>query len=108
MGLIYLAFSPALYVVLSPTLRKEIRSYICLSYQRHRPISLSNISNAQDKFRHFFHSHQQQKNVQHQTEYVSVLVMTSEHLPRKIFSQLKIQSKSEPCLLLYQYKKTER
>lgn len=105
--LIYLAFSPTLYVILSPTLRKEIRMYICLSYQRHRPTSLSHMSIAQDKLRHFFHSHQQPKHP-HQPEHVSLLVTTNEHLPRKIFSQRYFQSKSEPCLLLCTYGKIER
>ncbi|CAF1197808.1 unnamed protein product [Didymodactylos carnosus] len=34
--LIYLAFSPTLYVILSPTLRNEIKQYICFMYNYHK------------------------------------------------------------------------
>ncbi|CAF1540308.1 unnamed protein product, partial [Didymodactylos carnosus] len=33
--LIYLAFSPTLYVILSPTLRIEIKQYLCVTYNGH-------------------------------------------------------------------------
>ncbi|CAF2432527.1 unnamed protein product [Rotaria sp. Silwood2] len=116
--LIYLAFSPALYVILSPTLRKEIHSYICQSYKRHRTISLSHTSNSQNKFRNFFfdrynshHSHHQQ---QHSTQQINLAfsVTTCEKVTGKFVSKssisvpLKIQyiSKSLPCLLIYNNK----
>jgi hypothetical protein len=106
--LVYLAFSPALYVILSPTLRREIRSYICLSYKRHRPTTLSNMSNAQDKFRHFLKQHHQQRNFLQGN--LTIVITTSEQIPRKIFSEsislpvkLEYPSKSVPCLLLYNH-----
>ena len=115
--LIYLAFSPALYVILSPTLRREIRSYICSSYRRHHTASLST---AQDKFRHFLKQHQQQRNSQPMN--LTILITGSEQMPRRFFSKtlidpMKIEyvSRSVPCLLFYEQKnehnsnsKTER
>jgi hypothetical protein len=108
--LIYLAFSPALYVILSPTLRKEIYVYICRSYKRHRPASLTNISSAQSKFRHFlssYHRHHQQERSIEQIN-LTILVTTSEQVPRKILSETiavpinsQYISKSVPCLLIY-------
>jgi hypothetical protein len=106
--LVYLAFSPALYVIFSPTLRREIRSYICSSYKRHRPATLSNMSNAQDKFRHFLKYHNQQRDFQPMN--LTILITTSEQIPRKFFSEsisvpmkLEYLSKSVPCLVLYKH-----
>jgi hypothetical protein len=105
--LIYLAFSPALYVILSPTLRKEICLYICLSYKRHRSASLSNISSAQNKFRHFFLNHHGQQHRSIEQINLTILVTTSEQVTRKILSEtavtpLKMQyvSRSVPCLII--------
>jgi hypothetical protein len=121
--LIYLAFSPVLYIILSPTLRREIRSFICSSYEQHRPVSLTNMSNAQDKFRHFLlqHHHQQYQQQQRNIQPVNlaILITTSEQMPRQISfdsisepMKMECISKSVPCLLLYktedQYEKTER
>ena len=120
--LIYLAFSPTLYVILSSTLRREIYSYICRSYKRHRPSSLSNMSSVQSRFRQFFaHSEQQRQSIR-RPHFVTFATM-SEQIPRKAVSQtiyipvkIKNISKSAPSLLtMYKYRndqnqnqKTER
>jgi len=112
--LIYLAFSPALYVILSPTLRREIRSYICLSYKRHQPASLTNISNAQDKFRHllshhhyYYHNHQPEQQRNSQPIHLTILITTNEQAPETILSEpisipakMEYLSESTPCLFL--------
>jgi hypothetical protein len=105
--LIYLAFSPTLYVILSSTLRGEIHSYIRRSYKRHRPKSLSNMSSAQSKIRHLFcDSHQQQRNAEQIN--LTILVTRSEQMPRKFSSKTvsvpyksHYLSKSLPCLIMY-------
>jgi hypothetical protein len=112
--LIYLAFSPALYVILSPTLRREIRSYICLSYKRHQPASLTNMSNAQDKFRHlllhhhyYYHNHQPEQQGNSQPIHLTILITTNEQAPETILSEpisipakMEYLSESTPCLFL--------
>ena len=105
--LIYLAFSPTLYVILSSTLREEIRSYISRSYKRYRPKSFSNISSTQSRFRHFFWDyHHQQQPIQQVN--LTILVTTSEQMPRKFLSKtipvpfkMRYISKSVPCLIMY-------
>ncbi|CAF1048826.1 unnamed protein product [Adineta steineri] len=120
--LIYLAFSPTLYVILSSTLRREIYSCICRSYKRHRPSSLSNMSSVQSRFRQFFlHSEQQRQSIQR--PHLVTFVTMSERIPRKAVSQsicvpfkIKNISNSAPSLLtMYKYRndanqnqKTER
>jgi len=127
--LIYLAFSPTLYVILSPTLRREIRSYICISYKRHRPTSSTNMSNAQDKFRHFllhhhyyYHNHQPTQQGNMQPGHLTVVITSNEQASGTNLSELisvpaKIGylSESVPCLFLYKHEdeyepsqKTER
>ncbi|CAF1315385.1 unnamed protein product [Rotaria sp. Silwood1] len=117
--LIYLAFSPALYVILSPTLRKEIHLNIRQSCKRHRIISLSNTSNSQNKFRNFLfdrypshrHHHQQQQQSTQQID-LAFSMTTCEHMTEKFISKssisipLKTQyiSKSVPCLYIYNNK----
>ncbi|CAF0921233.1 unnamed protein product [Rotaria sordida] len=120
--LIYLAFSPALYVILSPTLRKEIHSYMCQSYQRHRSTTLSNMTSSQNKVRNFFsnrhhHDHHHQRRQQQRlrsTEQINLAfsMTTCEQMIGKVVSKpsisvpLKTQyiSKSVPCLLKYNNK----
>jgi hypothetical protein len=108
--LIYLAFSPTLYIILSSTLRKEILTY--LLFRRHRLIDLTNIENVEDKFlyRPVHHHYREQKQQQINTRpvYVTVLITKTEQTSENILSELisvptKIEyiSKSMPCLLLY-------
>jgi hypothetical protein len=64
--LIYLAFSPTLFVILSPTLRKEIHVHLCRSYKRRKIISSSYISSANKRLekllnRHHHHHSQNQQ-----------------------------------------------
>ena len=109
--LIYLTFSPTLYVIISPTLRKEICSYICQSNNRHRSISLSTYSYTQRKYPNLLNDHchhlQQPNNEQ---VIIPLLNNISEQTPEMILSNsiyipLKIQcaSKSEPCLLVHNH-----
>lgn len=99
--LIYLAFSPALYVIMSPTLRREIRSYICLTCKGHRPRGVTYTSHAQKNF--------QPKQRHSDPVRSNILVVASERLPRKLLFQrrslpVRIEhlSKSVPCLFEYQ------
>lgn len=99
--LIYLAFSPALYVIMSPTLRREIRSFICLTCKGHQPRRITCTSHTQRRF---------QSPPQRYSDPIrkNILVTASEQLPRKSRFQrrslpVKIEylSKSVPCLFEY-------
>lgn len=115
--LIYLAFSPTLYVIFSPTLRREIGHQLCRSYKKRRTTSTTCLSISRRKS-------DSRVNGQRRSR-LSMLVTRSEELPRRCPSQTivklpdtcfkAVQSKSTPCLSpptlrneLYQYMKTER
>jgi hypothetical protein len=119
--LIYLAFSPTLFVILSPTLRKEIHLHLSRSYKQRKTINSLYMSNGNKKLEIFLNQHHQQK---HQT-YSSILITRSEELPRKFLptptiipktSSVILKSKSaSSCLSMHsnqdefdQYKRTER
>jgi hypothetical protein len=114
--LIYLAFSPTFYVILSPTLRREIHLHLGRSYRRQMTASSSYISNASRRVEKFL-NHHQQGTIPRQA-HSAILITRSEELPRKILSNpivVPYESKSTPCLLavnsedeLSQYHKTGR
>jgi hypothetical protein len=120
--LIYLAFSPTFYVILSPTLRREIHLHLGRSYRRQMTASSSYISNASRRVEKFL-NHHQQGTIPRQA-HSTILITRSEELPRKILSNpivvptnflIPYESKSTPCLLavnsedeLSQYHKTGR
>ncbi|CAF0769528.1 unnamed protein product [Adineta ricciae] len=114
--LVYLAFSPTLYVIFSPTLRREIGYHLCRSYKKRRATSSSCVSLSHRKSDNHLNERRRSR--------LSMLVTRSEELPRRC-PQTTVKhpercvktfhSKSTPCLLpatqkneLYQYMKTER
>ncbi|CAF1282030.1 unnamed protein product, partial [Rotaria magnacalcarata] len=109
--LIYLAFSPALYVILSPTLRNEINSYLCQLHRQHRSFSLSATANSQKKLRNASSNrcHQQKQYPGQFSQINSTFSMTKcKHMHGKLLSKSialpftsKYESKSVPCLVLY-------
>jgi len=124
--LIYLAFSPTLFVILSPTLRKDIHLHLSRSYKRQRTFNSSYSTNSNKRLENFLnnnHYHQQQQQQKQQT-YSTILITRSEQLPRKFLRTPKTisrkclinyKSKSASCLSTYrnqhefdQHKKTER
>lgn len=76
--LIYLAFSPTLFVILSPTLRKEIHRHLCRSYKRRKTITSMYFINANRRLGRFFHDHQHHRHSRK-------LRAQSEQLPMKFF-----------------------
>lgn len=113
--LIYLAFSPTLYVIFSPTLRREIRVHISQSYEQ-RKISNSTLFSSRNRKSTSFPN-------THKATYLSILTTKSEELPREFHSNTVTTvtnkypkqdlSKSTPCLSsctdehnLYGYMKT--
>ncbi|CAF1177184.1 unnamed protein product [Adineta steineri] len=115
--LIYLAFSPTLYVILSPTLRREIRIQVTRTYKQRRNTNSSYVSVTNKKVDKFLNDDRQPR--------LTILITKSEELPRKfpltttimksnkLFNQY--ESKSTPCLSVYtnkheyyQHMKTER
>ncbi|CAF1187025.1 unnamed protein product [Rotaria sordida] len=103
--LIYLAFSPTLYVILSPTLRKEISSYLGQSYERHRKINTSYMLNTNKRLEKFTNNHQPLPN---QQKYFTSLMIKNEELSQKCFStpikiprKCVIKSKSLSCLFMH-------
>jgi hypothetical protein len=114
--LIYLAFSPTLFVILSPTLRREIHLHIRRSYKKRQTISSSYLSSTNKRLEKFVNQQQQQ-----QESYSPMLATRSEELPRKIFLDstipklflIKQKSQTISCLTAYnnefdEYNKTER
>ncbi|CAF3295617.1 unnamed protein product [Rotaria socialis] len=109
--LIYLAFSPALYVILSPTLRNEIHSYLSQLYRQHRSFSLSTTANPQKKLRSASCNiyHQQKRYSERFSQINSTFSKTKcKHIRGKFLSKsialpftLKYESKSVPCLTIY-------
>lgn len=81
--LIYLAFSPTLFVILSPTLRREIRSHLCRTYKQRKALSSSYLSNTNSRIEQFF----QTVSFRQPRTYSSILIAHSEELPRKFRSQ---------------------
>lgn len=110
--LVYLAFSPTLYVILSSTLRREIQTCICRSYKRHQPSSLSNMSSTQFKLRQFFSYYERPQRSSAQRMHLTTFVTLSERIVRKTPSvsivtvpcKTQYISKSAPCLLIYSVK----
>jgi hypothetical protein len=114
--LIYLAFSPTLFVILSPTLRKEIHLQISRSYKQKSATSTTTLSNSNKRLDAFF-NHQHRR-------HLTLLITRSEELPRKFPSPpatvhkkalIKLKSNSTSCLStysneddFYRYQKTER
>ena len=95
--LIYLAFSPTLFVILSPTLRKEIHRHLCRSYKRRKTITSLYLTDANRRLGKFLSDHQG-----------PMLRTRSEQLPDNFFSQqtnnpeiyllINQKSKSTSCL----------
>lgn len=96
--LIYFAFSPVLYLIVSPTLRREIRSYLHSIWQGNRRTSLPRMSNGQSKFRDFLQRQRPQRSSE--PIHLTVLVTSSER--RSLPVKINYLSKSVPCL--YEYK----
>jgi hypothetical protein len=122
--LIYLAFSPTLFVILSPTLRKDIHLHLYRSYKRRKTISSSFLTSGNKRLEKFFNDHHQQQQQQNRQTHSTILITRSEELQRKFVSisttlprtfLMINQSKSTSCLTMYnnhdqfeQYKKLER
>ncbi|UJR26786.1 hypothetical protein I4U23_008099 [Adineta vaga] len=105
--LVYLAFSPTLYVIFSSTLRREIQSCICRSYKQHRPASFSNMSSTQNKLRQFFSSSEHHRRHSIRRTHITTFFTMSERIGRKTASpsicvlyKIDYLSKSAPCLLI--------
>ena len=114
--LIYLAFSPTLYVIFSPTLRRELHIHICRSYKQRKLTNSTYLSTANKKSDRFSNPNNQAG--------LTLFITRSEELPRKFVSSTitipnkclnKYESKSATCLSMYaheyefqQYIKTER
>ncbi|UJR22324.1 hypothetical protein I4U23_025386 [Adineta vaga] len=115
--LIYLAFSPTLYVIFSPTLRREIRFHICQSYEQRKTLHSRAFFLPNKKSGSFLNGLKPSR--------LSILTIRSEELPRKFPPQTPLTtpikypkiyySKSTPCLSpcineydLYQCIKTKR
>ncbi|CAF1968239.1 unnamed protein product [Rotaria magnacalcarata] len=80
--LIYLAFSPTLYVILSPTLRKEIYLQLGQSYDRHRRSSSLYALRENQRVENFI-IHDNQSS-QHQQNYFTSLLSKTEELSQKL------------------------
>ena len=101
--LIYLAFSPMLYVVLSPTLRKEIHLRICRLYKQHKETSLFYIPSTNNRLAKLLTDHQALFRRQvyptavttKHDELTRKLIPTAPKLPKKCLIELE----SSPCLL---------
>ena len=115
--LIYLAFSPTLFVILSPTLRREIRSQLCRTYKQRKGLGSSYLSNTNSRIDQFLRT----ISFRQPRSFSSVLITHSEELPRKFRSQstsriAQHKSRSASCLAikvnnlcdLEQSKKTQR
>ena len=115
--LIYLAFSPTLYVILSPTLRKEIHFYLCRFYERHRSSESYFIYRPSREFEKMVNHNPP---VRRQT-YVPALIVKDEDLqleysPIVKNNLIRPKSKSTSCLNIpktndvsfNQYNKSER
>jgi hypothetical protein len=118
--LIYLAFSPTLFVILSPTLRREIHLHFCQPYKRRKTLSSSYLSSANKRLEKLLNHHQEQQ----QQQYPTILITRSEELQRKSYPNsttipklflIKEKSETISCLMAYtndkefdQCKKTER
>ncbi|CAF3159672.1 unnamed protein product [Rotaria sp. Silwood2] len=105
--LMYLAFSPTLYVILSPTLRKEIYSHLGQLYERHRRTSSAYVLSANKRLEKFINDHQP---LPRQQKYIASLIAKSEELPQKFLPTpmkiprkcvIKYKSKSSSCLFMH-------
>ncbi|CAF3415138.1 unnamed protein product [Rotaria socialis] len=96
-------FSPTLYVILSPILRKEIYLQLSESYGRHRRSSSLHTLRGNQRLENFtMHDNQSS---QHQQNYLVSLLSKTEELPQKLLptpiEEPKYQSKSSSRLFMY-------
>ena len=91
--LIYLAFSPTLFVILSPTLRKEIHRHLCRSYKRRKTVTSMYFTNANRRLEKFLTDHQQHR-------HGNKLRTRSEQIPTKFSPQPMNNNNLEMYLLI--------
>jgi hypothetical protein len=107
--LIYLAFSPTLYVILSPTLRREIYFYLSHSSKRSKSTNSSFLSSAHRKLDKYMADHRPIPSHRSRLR-LSILTSRSEELPRQsipvyhpVKQTLEYTSYSVPCLSVFQH-----